>query len=81
MVKLTILSLQQMILIISTKNNSFINSNILPKVTVFYVGGGWSDLGELGFALGRGNAKDEGLVLAIFGVGVGILGLGVFRLR
>lgn len=67
-----------MILIISTKNNSFINSNILPKAGLFGVGGKWSDLRELGFALGRGNAKDEGLVLAIFGVGVGILGLEFF---
>lgn len=78
MVKLTILSLQQMILIISTKNNSFINSNILPKVTGFYGDGRWRDFGELGFVLGWGNAKDEGLVLVVFGVGVGILGLEFF---
>ena len=75
MVKLTILSLQQMILIISTKNNSFINSNILPKASLFGEDGRWVGAVLPGFALGRGNAKDAGMLLRIFGVWVGISGL------
>lgn len=78
MVKLTILSLQQMILIISTKNNSFINSNILPRFGGFGKSEEWMGNGDLGFVLGWGNAKDERLGLVVFGVGVGILGLEFF---